>query len=249
MTVVMNELAKIRHLRIGVIAIIHLVAVVGLTAFQSLVAGIDEHLADPDGAPWKILLTGLSRAFAMISPVLLAVLASRQVEMEHTGNGWLLSATSGVSPGHLCRAKFIVLGLIVALVTMMQSALLVGFAKLIGVTSPFPASHWIGYTASIMVINLAVLAFQILLSATVENQLVALGVGIVGIFLALFGVILPRFLTHLTPWGYYALAAPADYVGVDLVYHDLPYLSIAGLAVVGGLLFMLVTTRFNTREA
>ena len=50
-------------------------------AFQSLVAGIDEHLADPGGAPWKILLTGLSRAFAMISPVLLAVLASRQVEM------------------------------------------------------------------------------------------------------------------------------------------------------------------------
>ena len=141
------------------------------------------------------------------------------------------------------------LGLIVALVTMMQSALLVGFAKLIGVTSPFPASHWIGYTASIMVINLAVLAFQILLSVMVENQLVALGVGIVGIFLALFGVILPRFLTHLTPWGYYALAAPADYVGVDLVYYNLPYLSIAGLAVVGGSLFMLVTTRFNTREA
>ena len=249
MTVVMNELAKIRHLRIGVIAITYLVAVVGLTAFQSLVAGIDEHRADPGGAPWKILLTGLSRAFAMISPVLLAVLASRQVEMEHTGNGWLLSATSGVSPGHLCRAKFIVLGLIVAPVTMMQSALLFGFAKLIGVTSPFPASHWIGYTASIMVINLAVLAFQILLSVMVENQLVALGVGIVGIFLALFGVILPRFLTHLTPWGYYALAAPADYVGVDLVYYNLPYLSIAGLAVVGGSLFMLVTTRFNTREA
>ena len=132
---------------------------------------------------------------------------------------------------------------------MMQSALLVGFAKLIGITSPFPASHWIGYTASIMVINLAVLAFQILLSATVENQLVALGVSIVGIFLALFSVILPSFLTHLTPWSYYALAAPADYVGVDLVYHDLPYLSIAGLAVVGGSLFTLITTRLNTREA
>ena len=75
-----------------------------------------------------------------------------------------------------------------------------------------------------------------------------MGVGIVSIFLALFGVILPRFLTHLTPWSYYALAAPADYVGVDLVYHDLSYLSIAGLAVVGGLLFTLITTRFNTRE-
>ena len=92
-----------------------------------------------------------------------------------------------MSPGHLCRVKFIVLELIVALVTMMQSALLVGFAKLIGVTSPFPASHWIGYTASSMVINLAVLALQVLLSAVVENQLVALGVGIVSIFLALFG--------------------------------------------------------------
>ena len=34
MTVVMNELAKIRHLRIGVIAIIHLVAVVGGSLFM-----------------------------------------------------------------------------------------------------------------------------------------------------------------------------------------------------------------------
>ena len=33
MTVVMNELTKIRHLRIGVIAITYLVAVVGLTVF------------------------------------------------------------------------------------------------------------------------------------------------------------------------------------------------------------------------
>ncbi|MEL4358472.1 MULTISPECIES: ABC transporter permease [unclassified Luteococcus] len=248
-TVIANEIAKMRHLRIGLVAGLYVLAVSGIACFQSFGSSITKHLADPDGAPWKILLSGMSMALAMISPVLLAVLASRQVEMEHTGNGWLLSATSGVTPGRLCRAKFLVLGAITVVAIALQSLLVAGFGLLLGATSPFPASHWLGYTASIMVISLAVLAFQILLSAHVENQLVALGVGIVGIFLAIFGVILPTWVAHLTPWSYYSMTTPADYVGTDLRYFELPYPSIAALAVVGTAVFAFITARFDTQEA
>lgn len=248
-TVITNEFAKMRRLRIGQVAVLYLAAVVGMSAFQALGSGIDKQLGAADGAPWKNLLAGLSLSISMTAPVLLAVMASRQVEMEHSGNGWLMSATSGVTPGRLCRAKFAVLGLIVAVVTILQSGLLVGFGFLIGVTATFPAAHWAGYTASAVVVGLAVLAFQILLSAFVENQLVALGVGVLGIFLATFGVILPRWLAHLTPWSYYALTNPADYVGLDLVYLDLPYPSVVGLAVAAGTLFLLITAHFDTREA
>lgn len=248
-SVLTNEVTKMRHLRIGLLAGLFLAAVVGMTAFQSLGSRIDEALADPSGEPWKVLLGGFSFSSAMSASILLAVMASRQVEMEHAGNGWLMSATSGATPGRLCRAKFAVLGLIVALTTFAQSALLAGFGFLIGVTSPFPAGHWIGFTLSVTVVNLAVLGFQILLSAAVENQLIALGVGIVGILLATFGVLLPRWAAHLTPWSYYALTNPADYVGLQLVYLDIPYLSVLGLAVVGCGLFLLVTAHFDTREA
>ncbi len=248
-TIIANEIAKMSHLRIGLVAGLYVLAVSGIASFQSFGSNITEHLADPGGAPWKILLSGMSLSLAIISPVLLAVMASRQVEIEHTGNGWLLSATTGVTPGRLCRAKFLVLGAITVTAITLQSLLVAGFGFLLGASSPFPTSHWLGYTASTMVVSLAVLAFQILLSAHVENQLVALGVSLVGIFLAIFGVVLPTWAAHLTPWSYYAMTNPADYVGTDLRYFELPYPSIAALAVMGTALFAFTTARFDTQEA
>jgi hypothetical protein len=244
-----NEFAKMRRLRIGPVVALLLFGVAGLTAFQASGSGMFSRLDDPDGFAWKMLLSNLGFAVTLISPLLLAVLASRQVEMEHLGNGWLLSATSGVTPGRLCRAKFLALGTLVVSATILQSLILIAFGLLAGITSPFPLEHWLGYTASAVVINLAVLAFQLLLSARIENQLVCLGVGAVGGFIGTFGAAFPDWLSHLAPWGYYSLATPADYVGMELVYFDLPYLSILALAVVGSSLFLFITSRFDRQEA
>ena len=236
-----NEFAKMRHLRIGLIVALLLFGVAGLTAFQAS--------ASPGGFAWKVLLDGLGFGVIMISPLLLAVLASRQVEMEHLGNGWLLSATSGVTPGRLCRAKFLALGTLVVIATILQSLILIAFGLLVGITSPLPLEHWLGYTASVVVINLVVLAFHLLLSARIENQLVCLGVGVVGVFIGVFGSAFPDWLLYLTPWGYYPLAMPTDFVRMELVYLDLPYLSILALAVVSGSLFLFITGRFDRQEA
>ncbi|QIN84579.1 lantibiotic ABC transporter permease [Rubrobacter tropicus] len=245
--VIINEFAKMRRLRVWLVVGLLLFGVAGLTAFQASGSGLFSRLDDPDGFAWKLLLDGF--AVALIAPVLLAVLASRQVEMEHLGNGWLLSATSGVTSGRLCRAKFLALGTLVVAATILQSLILIAFGLLAGITSPFPLEHWLGYTASAVVINLVVLAFHILLSAKIENQLVCLGIGVVGIFFGTFGQAFPDWLSHLTPWGYYALAMPADYVGMELVYLDLPYPSVLALAVVGSVLFLFVTSRFDRQEA
>lgn len=246
---VANEFAKMRHLRIGLFVALLLFGAAGLTAFRASASGMFSQLDDPDGFAWKIVFASLGLAVTLIAPLLLAVLASRQVEMEHLGSGWLLSATSGLTPGRLCRAKFCALGTLVVSATILQSLLLVVFGLLAGITSPFPLEHWLGYTASVVVINLAVLAFQLLLSARIENQLVCLGVGVVGVFIGTFGAVLPDWLLHLMPWGYYSLATPADYVGMKLVYFDLPYPSILALAVVGSFLFLFITSRFDRQEA
>lgn len=242
------EVAKMRHLRIGVLATLLLIAVVGMTAFQSLGSNVSASLDAADGLPWKIILGGQGFAIAMVSPLFLAVLASRVVEMEHLGNGWLLSSTSGKTPGQLCRAKFAALGTIVAFVTILQSILLIGFGYSLGITAPLPTRQWIEYTALVLVVNLAVLACQILLSASIENQLVALGIAIGGLVLAVFSAVFPTWLAHLTPWSYYSLTTPADYIDTGWAYLDLPYLSVIGLAVVASSLFMLLTARFDQRE-
>lgn len=247
--VVANEFAKMRHLKVWLLVGLLLLGLAGLTAFQAIFTVAMGVEGNADGYIWKTIFGSLGFSMTMISPILLAVLASRQVEMEHSGNGWLLSATSGVTPGRLCRAKFLALGSLVLVTTVVTSLLLVGFGLAVGETAPIPIGHWLGYTGSAVVINLAVLALHTILSAKIENQLVCIGIGIVGIFLGVFGPALPSWISHLTPWGYYALTTPADFVGAELVYLDIPYLSVAGLAVVGSALFLLITSRFDKQEA
>ncbi|MGC3021966.1 MULTISPECIES: ABC transporter permease [Brevibacterium] len=248
MRLVVNEFAKMRHLRVGALVLVLLTGVVGLTAFRGLASGMTAQLGDPAGFPWKILLAGLGFSAGLISPLVIAAIASRQVEAEHAGNGWLLSATSGVTPGRMCRSKFLALGALVTAATVLQSLILIAIGFGLGITSPLPLEHWLGYTAAVIVVNLAVLAAHLLLSSTIENQLVCMGIAVIGLFIAVFGSALPDWLAMLTPWGYYALTAPADYIGTDLVYLDIPYLRVMLLGLVGVCLFSLITARFDRRE-
>lgn len=249
MRIVANEFAKMRHLRVGLLALVLLSGVVGLTAFRGLASGMANDLSDPAGFAWKILLAGLGFSAGLISPLIIAAIASRQVEAEHSGNGWLLSETSGVTPGRLCRAKFAALGVLVTTSTLAQSLILVAIGFGVGIASPVPVEQWLGYTTAVAVVNLAVLAVHLLLSALIENQLVCMGIAVIGLFIAVFASALPEWLAMLTPWGYYSLVAPADYVGTDLVYLDIPYLSVLALGLAGAGLFTLITARFDRREA
>ncbi|MGO1699712.1 MAG: ABC transporter permease [Micrococcaceae bacterium] len=248
-TAVANEFAKMRHLRTGLFLALLVVTVAGMGMYTALGSGALGRLDDPGGYGWKILLAGVSTGVSMVAPILLAVMASRQVEIEHSGNGWLSSAAAGLTPGQMCRAKFVSLGLLVTAATIAWGVLLIGFGTLIGITVPAPLGQWGGYIGVLIVINLAVLAFHILLSAKIENQLVSVGVGLIGILLAVFSQMLPPAIAHLYPWGYYSLAIPADYVGLEPEYFDLPYLSVLGLAVIGGGLFLAITGRFDRQEA
>lgn len=248
-TAIANEFAKMKHRQIGLLVTVLAVSAAALTAYTSLGSGLLSRLDDPDGFGWKILFASLSMGVSLIAPVLLAVLASRQVEIEHTGNGWLSSSTAGLTPGQMCRAKFVSLGALVAVATIAWGAILIGFGAAIGIEAAIPLGRWASYIGALIVINLVVLAFQILLSAKIENQLVCIGIGIAGILVALFSQVLPAWAAHLTPWGYYGLTIQADYVGLDPVYFDLPYLSVLGLAVVGGGLFLVITGRFDRQEA
>ena len=250
-----NEYSKMRHLRIGLIASLLLIGVLALTLFSAVGSDLLTRLEDPDGYDWKLLLVGLHSAVTLIAPILLAVMAGRQTEIEHSGNGWPASATAGAGPGRLCRAKFLALGTLVTPMPLIWGGAILVLGRAVGITAPFPTARTLGLIISLMVVDLAVLALQLLLSARTENQLLPLGVGLGGVLLGVFGQVLPRWLLHLSPWTYYTLIAPADFVGLDLVYlgpagpgtAGLP--STAALAVVGGALFLGATARLDRWEA
>lgn len=244
---VANEFAKMRHLKVGVIAVLMVLGVLALSLF-AVISSPDFDPETPQA--WSALLAGMSLGIPLLSPLLLAVLASRQTDIEHQGHGWLLQSTAGITPGGVCRAKLVALGLIVSVVTLGTSLIVLASGKgLAGILPPAPLGHWAGFTLCMLVVNLAVLALHILLSAKVENQLVALGVGVLGCILAVFSQGLPAAAAHVTPWGYYTLAQAAGYEGDAIQALPIAYPSIAVLAVVVGVAFAVLTVRFDRQEA
>ena len=107
---VRNEYAKMRHLRIGLITALLLLGVCSITVLSALNSGLVNHRFDADGDGWRLLMVSLHGAVGLTSPLLLAVMASRQVEVEHSGQGWMSSATAGTTPGRLCRVKLLAWG-------------------------------------------------------------------------------------------------------------------------------------------
>lgn len=130
-----------------------------------------------------------------------------------------------------------------------SSIAVVALGLALGVTGPLPVGAWVGTTACVVAVSLALLALHLLLSAVVDNQLVCLGIGVVGTVLAVFSSGLPGWVAHATPWGYYGLGAAADYVDGDLTMLTPSYASVAALAVVAAVLFTVVTARFDRQEA
>lgn len=241
-----NEFAKMRHLHVRLFIIVLLVAVASI--------GLSTSIVNPDfdratESSWSTLLGGITSGMTLAAPLLLAVVASRQVDIEHQGNGWLLSATSGITPGGICRAKFLALGSLVSGATVLVSGLFLGVGAMAGITAPIPFGRWIGFTLAILVVNLVVLALQILIAARIENQLVGIGLGLLGTILALFSTAVPAWMSHLTPWGYYALSAASGYADGTLTAVTPAYASIAGLGIVTAALFLLLTRQFDRQEA
>lgn len=244
--VLVNEFVKMRHLHIWLLVMVLPVGVPCLGLFSALSSPEFDRAA---ASAWNTLLTGVGTGFTVTVPLLSAVLASRLVDVEHRGGGWLLSSTSGVTAGELCRGKVAALGSLLAAATVLASVAVVVTGGLLGITSPLPAGRWIGFTVAVLVVTLAVLAVHIVLAAWVENQLVGVGVGLLGTVAALFASAVPPWIAHLTPWGYYALASAAGYVDSELVARSPAYASIAALGLVVAALFVLFTVALDRQEA
>ena len=218
-----NEFAKMRHLRIGAVVALLLGGGAVLTVAWAMGSGLPDHRLDADGYGWRLLMVSLHSSAMLVAPVLLAVAASRQ-------------------------AKLLALGLLVTPVPAVWGAIVAALGTAIGVTAPFPAARLVGLVVSLMVIDLAVLAVQLLASARADNQLGPLALGIIGTLLGLFSQIMPAWVRCLSPWTAYGLVAPADFVGEDLVDLDAHPGLLAALAVAGTALLLAVTARLDRRE-
>lgn len=131
---------------------------------------------------------------------------------------------------------------------VVQTLLVIGAGSFAGIQVPFELGPWIGYTALLFFLDVAFLALHIWLASIVENQLISVGVGMLGAFLAVFSLLMPGPVSRILPWGYYAVISHAGQDSGGVAYVTPPYAWIAGLLVLVGVVFALVTRRLDRIE-
>lgn len=242
------EFRKMRRLRVLPILLTMVAAVVALSSISLFSPSSQEGFEDPASTPWAGLLLGYTMMAAMTSPILMAVLASRQTDIEHTGGGWFLSQVAGFAPGQLLRAKFASLSLLVVGAVALQSLAIIGLGIAAGIRVPLDLSPWMTYTGLLILVNIAFLALHLWLAATVENQLVGVGLGMVGAFISVFLLLVPPIYARFLPWGYYATISQVGTDGQGIIFVTPPYLWIAGFLILVAALFTIATRRFDRIE-
>lgn len=247
------EYAKLRRTRTLTITALMVAAV---TAFSSMQLFARDHVArinEPLTAHWAGLLVSHAMTQSMMAPVFLAVLASRIVDPEHQGNGWLRASINGWPRGQLCLVKVIALAPLLVGATAMEMGSLIALSRLRGATTPVPYTAWGWYAAASIIVSLFLLAGSIWLAARIDSQLVVLGVGVLGGFIGVFSLLMPPWLAPLTPWGYFAVALPFTMKplgdgAATFVPLDPPLLVIATAMAAASLFLWLALRRLDRHE-
>lgn len=131
------EFRKMRRLRQVLVLLAMVLAVAALSSVSLFSAGVRQDFGDPTARPWESHLMTYTMMAAMTSPILTAVLASRQTDIEHSANGWILAGTAGVTPGVLVRAKLAALSVLLTGGVAVQTALVAGMGFALGIRVPF----------------------------------------------------------------------------------------------------------------
>ena len=157
---------------------------------------------------WLLLFYNLAVIDAIILPISVATIASRNCELEHKGATLKLLETA-VTPGQLYTAKLIWGALVLAALLAVRSVLFLGMGVQAGFPGPVPWGQFALFTLLSWTVSMMIYALQQGLSLRFANQAAALVCGIFGSFVGIMSMLFPDWLVRCVPWGYYGLMALA----------------------------------------
>lgn len=221
---ILPELRKVRRLKIMPLVFIMVIAVVLMSGFPLFRK--NAQLSDVD----ILMMVTLMQSF--LAPVFVSIVATRLVEIEHSGNGWQISGSVGFSKGQLCVTKAIVVGAIITAATLLELLIIVGLLSVFRVPD-INLQAWVIYGVGLVVVNLILGMLHVILAAIVDNQLVNIGVGVLGAFFGVFSLLLPVVVSYIQPWGYYAVISPVAQTASGMDYVDPNYMAVALFACLG----------------
>lgn len=155
---------------------------------------------------WMLLLYNLALIDAVILPISVATLASRNCELEHKGATLKLLETMA-SPGKIYAAKLAWGALVLAVLLAIRTGIFIAMGEVLQFPGEIPWERFGLFTLVSWAVSMMVYALQQGLSLYFLNQATALVCGIAGSFLGLLSMLFPPALIRCVPWGYYGLLA------------------------------------------
>lgn len=165
------------------------------------------------GEGWLMMLYELPLLNGIMMPAVMAVVASRIVDIEHKGSTWKFLETvqdkSSIFKGKvLCGIVIIMLFCILQMVSVIMSGIILDYEG-----KPDIWAYGL-YFAETLLISFAVFMLQMILSVFFTNQMAALSIGLCGSMAGLFLMFMPQWplLRKILIWGCYGAAM---FVGMD----------------------------------
>lgn len=153
---------------------------------------------------WMLLFYNLALVDAIMLPLTVAVLASRNGEAEHRGMTFKLLETL-ITPARLYAAKLCWGALMLCALLTLRTALFIALGAGLHFAGGVPWGTWALFTLISWAVSMMVYALQQALSLRFANQAVALIVGLCGSFAGLLSMLFPLWVQRCMPWGYYGL--------------------------------------------
>ena len=148
-----------------------------------------------------MLGTNLLLINTILTPLVLAVVASRMCDIEQTGNTytWIFTMQS---PESFLNSKLAAGGIYLLFFDLLQTAF---YTVLNQSYIPGWSVHYLEFFVTVFTVHFFLFLLQLLLSLRFENQLLPLFVSIGGTFAGLFSWFLHQIpLRYMIPWGYFA---------------------------------------------
>ena len=157
---------------------------------------------------WMSLLYNLAVIDAVMLPLTISALASRNCELEHKGSTWKLRATV-TTPQRLFGAKLAWGAILVGGMLLLRTVLLSLLGLAVGFPAQIPWGKLLLSFALCFGVSFVIYALQQGLSLWFVNQAVPLAVGIFGSFVGLFALFFPQWVQRCVIWGYYGVLIQA----------------------------------------
>lgn len=153
---------------------------------------------------WMGLLYQMPLLNCIVLPIMTGVLASRISDIEHKGNTFSMLRLL-IQNRSIYFAKIYLGVFFVGITTLgeVMMMLMLGFLRGFITSPPWGfLIYFFGYT---LLVSIALYLFQLLLSLILKNQLIPIGISIMGSFIGLFSLYMPGRIQEFFVWGYYGV--------------------------------------------